>query len=99
MMPSSADWPVPWRSLSARPVLHPVLEHERGRNVVLRRERIRRAQRRLGPARDQGEDEVRGLGGDMEARGDRLPIERPLGLEALAYLREHRHLLAGPRDA
>ena len=78
--------------------LDPVLEHQRRGDVVLGRQRVGRAQRRLGAASDQRQQQIRRLGGDVQARGDPDPRERPLGREPLADLREHRHLLGRPRD-
>ena len=75
-----------------------VLVDERRRDVVLRRERIRRAEDDVGAARLQRPHEVRRLGRDVEAGGDAIAGERLLALEALADRREHRHLPVGPLD-
>ena len=69
---------------------------ERGGGIVLCRERIRRAQRDLGPAIAQREREVGGLRGDVQACGDADAGVRPLFREALADLAEHGHLARGP---
>ena len=65
--------------------LRPVLGDQRRRNVVLRRERVRGAQSDLRAALAQRANEVRGLGGDMQARRDPQTRERALGGEALAH--------------
>ena len=75
-----------------------VLLDERGRDVVLRRERVGRAEDDVRAARLQRAGEVRRLGRHVQARGDAVPGERLLALEALADRREHRHLPVGPRD-
>ncbi len=80
------------------PHLDPVLGHERGRDVVLRRQRVRGAQRHARAAGEQRADQIRGLGGDVQAGGDADVRQRLLGVEPGSDLREHRHLLVGPRD-
>ena len=57
-----------------------------GADVVLRGERVRRAQAHVGAAGDQRADEVGGLGGHVEAAAERDALERPLAPEALADL-------------
>ncbi len=76
-----------------------VLVHERGRHVVLRRERVGRAEDDVRPTRGQRAGEVRRLGRHVQACGDAVPGERLLPLEALTDRREHRHLPVRPRDA
>ena len=181
MMPSSADWPVPWRSLNARSVnasltatigqasvpagleraepdearggllraaeqpleqvgprrvdrgdevgavverhLRAARDHrrdprrprvhvlavdgvhlrlavgdQRRGDVVLRGERVGRAQRDLRPAGPQRPHEVRRLRRDVQARADRDALQRPLGGEALADRAQDRHLRVGPLD-
>jgi hypothetical protein len=43
-------------------------------------------------------DQVRGLGGDVHAGGERDALERALLLEPLADLAQHRHRTLGPLD-
>ena len=75
------------------------MRRKRGGDVVLRRERVGRAQRDLGAARLEREHQVGGLGGDVEARADAHAGQR-LGLrEAVADLSEHGHERGGPLDA
>ena len=76
-----------------------VLLHERRRDVVLRGQRVRGAQHDVRPARNERAHEVRGLRGDMQARGHAVPCQGLLPLEALADGGEHRHLAVGPGDA
>ena len=72
---------------------------QRRGDVVLRRERVGRAQRDVGAAGLEREHQVGGLGGDVEARADAHAGER-LGLrEAVADLGEHGHERGGPLDA
>ncbi len=75
-----------------------VLLDERRRGVVLRRERVRGAEHDVGAARLERAHQVRGLGRDVQARGDAVPGERLLGREALADRGQHRHLPVGPHD-
>ena len=75
-----------------------VLLDQRGRDVVLGRERVRRAEHDVGAAGGQRAGEVRRLGRHVQACGDAVPGERLLALEALADRREHRHLPVCPRD-
>ena len=62
----------------------PVLLHERRGDVVLRRERVRRAEDDVGAPRGQRPREVGGLGRHVQAGGDADAVERPLALEPLA---------------
>ena len=62
----------------------PVRVDERGRDIVLRRERIRGAQDDIGAARLEGAHQVCGLGGDVQAGRDAVAVEGLLALEALA---------------
>ena len=78
--------------------LDAVLVHERRGHVVLGRERVRRAQRDLSARGGQREHQVRGLGGDVEARRQPNSVEGALLGEPLADLCQHRHLPARPRD-
>ncbi len=70
----------------------PVLGDQRGRDLVLGRERVRRAQEDVGAPRLQGAGQVGGLGGHVQARRDAQARERALGREALADRSEDRHL-------
>ena len=75
-----------------------VLLDERRRDVVLGRERVRRAEHDVGAAGLERAHQVRGLGGDVQAGGDAVAGERLLALEALADRGQHRHLPVGPLD-
>ena len=75
-----------------------VLVDERRGDVVLRRERVRRAEHDVRAARLERAREVRRLGRDVQAGGDAVAGERLLALEALADRGEHRHLPVGPLD-
>ena len=77
---------------------HAVLT-ERGRDVILRRERIARAERGLGAPGFEREHEVCGLGCHVQACADAHAAQRLLLFEALANLRQHGHVRAGPGDA
>ncbi len=70
--------------------------HQRGRDVVLRRERVAGAEHDVGAAVLEGDGQVRRLGGDVEA--GRQAQARPAASrgEALADQLEDRHLRAGP---
>jgi hypothetical protein len=78
--------------------LDPILGHERRRGVVLRRERVRRAQRRRRAPGLERAHQVGRLGGDVKARRYRYALERSLAVESFAHLPEDRHLALGPRD-
>ena len=75
------------------------LVDERCGDVVLGRERVRRAEHHVGSACLERAHQVRGLGRHVEARGDAVAGERLLALEALADRLQHRHLPVGPHDA
>jgi hypothetical protein len=77
---------------------HAVLLDERGGDIVLRRERVGRAEDDVGATRLQRAGEVRRLRRHVQAGGDPMSRERLLALEALADRREHRHLPVGPGD-
>jgi hypothetical protein len=76
-----------------------VFLHERRGHVVLRRERIRGAERDLGPAVAEGEHQVRRLRGHMKACGDTQPLEGLFLCEALADFPHNGHVLPRPPDA
>ena len=76
--------------------LGPVVAHQVGRHVVLRRQRIGGAQRHVRPARLQGDDQVRRLRGDVQAGREAFARERALAREALPQLAQHRHGALGP---
>ena len=76
-----------------------VLVDERRGDVVLRRERVRRAEHDVRAAGLQRPHQVRGLGRHVEARRDAVAGQRLLALEPLADRGEHRHLPVGPLDA
>ena len=71
---------------------------ERGRDVVLGRQRVRGAQDDLGAAGLQRSHEVRGLGRHVQAGRDAVAGERLLALEPLTDRGQHRHLPVGPLD-
>ena len=71
---------------------------ERGRDVVLRRERIRGAQNDIRAAGLQRPHEVRGLGRHVQAGRDAVAAQGLLLLEPVADRSEHRHLPVGPLD-
>jgi hypothetical protein len=75
------------------------VDGERRRDVVLRGQRVRRAQRDLRAARPQRAHEVRRLGGHVQARPDGHALKRPLDGEALRDRAQHGHLRVGPLDA
>ena len=70
----------------------------RSRDVVLGRERVRRAQHDVRAAGLKRPHEVRSLGRDVEARGDAMAGQRLLTLESFPDRREDRHLPVGPLD-
>ena len=80
-------------------VADPVLGDERGRDVVLGRERVGRREHDLRAARLERPHQVGGLGRDVEARADAQAVERPVALEPLADEAQDGHLALGPFDA
>ena len=76
-----------------------VVRDEGRRDVILRRERVRRAERDVRAARRQGLHEVRGLGSHVQTGADANPGQGPLLGEALTDTCEHRHLARRPLDA
>ena len=81
-----------------RPDLDAVVGHERRRDVVLRGQRVRRAQGEDRATGLERADEVRRLGGDVQAGGHAEPGERALAFEPLADPAQHRHLCVRPFD-
>ena len=79
--------------------LDAVVRHEVRRDVILRGERVRGAQRDVGAARLERHHEVRGLGGHVQARAHLEPGERLLLREARLHLAEHLHRALGPFGA
>ncbi len=77
----------------------PVLGNERGRDVVLGRERVRSATDDVGPSGLQRAEEVRRLGRDVEARRHPMAGERAFAREPLPDRPQHRHLAIGPLDS
>ena len=71
-----------------------VVVDERGGDVVLRAQRVARAEHQVGTSGAQRAHQVRGLGGDVEAGAYAHALERLLLLETLANDLEHGHLLA-----
>ena len=76
-----------------------VLGNERGRDVVLRRERVGGRKDHLRPAGLQGPHEVGRLARDVKAGAHSHALERALGGEALANEAQDGHLPLGPFDA
>ena len=76
-----------------------VLGHERGRDIVLGRERVRGREHDVRAAGLERAHEVGGLGRDVQARADAQARERLLALEALADQAQDGHLALGPLDA
>ena len=76
------------------PVLRQV--RERGRHVVLGRERIRGAERDLRSASLERQHEVRGLRRDVETRGDAPAFERLFLFEPGAHLAKDGHFTPVP---
>ena len=72
---------------------------ERGRDVVLGRERVARAQRDVRAAGFERQHQVRGFGRDVQAGADAYAGERAGLREAVADLREDRHERRRPLDA
>ena len=77
---------------------HVELLDERGRDVILRRQRVRRAEHDVRAPGLQRAGEVRGLGRHVQTGRDAVAGERLLALEALADRAEHRHVPVGPLD-
>ena len=75
-----------------------VLGDERGRHVVLGRERVARREHDLRAAGLERAHQVGRLGRDVEARADAQAVERPVALEALADEAQDGHLALGPLD-
>jgi hypothetical protein len=71
---------------------------ERGHDVVLGGQRVRRAQGRLRAAGHERAHEAGRLGGDMQARGHPNPVERTLRGQALADRAQDGHLPVRPLD-
>ena len=76
----------------------PVLGDERGRDVVLGRQRVGGRQHDVRATGLERAHQVRRLGRDVEARPDPQPVERPIALEALADEAQDGHLALGPLD-
>ena len=69
-----------------------------GADVVLRRERVGRADDDVGAARLERPHQVRRLRRHVQAGRDAVALEGLVTLEALANGLEHRHLPVGPLD-
>ena len=76
-----------------------VVAHQAGGNVVLRGQRIGGAQHDVGAAIAQGDRQVGGLGGDVQAGGDADALQRLVLDEVLADDLQDLHRLVGPVDA
>ena len=74
------------------------LVDERRGDVVLGRERVRRAEHDVRAARLQRAHQVRRLRRHVQARRDAVAVQRLLRLESLPDRREHRHLPVRPLD-
>src|SRR5207248_3540827 len=66
----------------------PVVRDQRGRGRIGGRERVGGAEHEVGATGLQGDREVGGFGGDVQAGGQPLPFEWLLAFEALADLLE-----------
>ena len=76
-----------------------VIAHQRSSHVVLRGQRIGGANHHLGPTVAQGNSEVGGLGGHVQAGGNTNALEWLVLDELLADALQHRHRLVGPFNA
>ena len=72
---------------------------QRGRHVVLRGERVARAEDDFGAAGLEREHQVRRLRRDVEAGGDAQALQRLLALEMLLDQPDDRHFARRPLDA
>jgi len=75
-----------------------VLVDQRRGHVVLRAERVARAQGHLGAAFLQGAHQIGGLRRDVETGRHPLPLHRELPGEPLPDLPQDRHVTVGPLD-
>ena len=71
---------------------------QRGGDVVLGGEGVRRAERHIRSAGRQRAHEVGRLGRDVQAEAELDALQRLLPLEALTDRGEHRHVAVGPLD-
>src|SRR5690606_19280756 len=78
---------------------HVVTVDKGGRGLVLRRKRIRGAERDVGTAGGQCPHQVRRLGGDVQTAGHGDTVEGALGGEAVTNRGKDRHVPIGPLDA
>ena len=78
---------------------HLIVRHQRGGDVVLRRERVRCGQHHIRAAGLQHAHQVGGLAGHVQARGHANALERLLLLEPCFDQIQHRHLARGPLHA
>ena len=76
-----------------------VVAHQAGGYVILRGEGIRRAEHNVGAAIAQGNHQVRGFGGDVQAGGDANALQWLVLDELLADDLQHLHRLVRPLDA
>ncbi|OPZ81333.1 MAG: hypothetical protein BWY76_03065 [bacterium ADurb.Bin429] len=74
-------------------------QREVGGDIVLRGQGVRRAEVALRAAGFQREHQIRGFGGDVQARAQHLPPQRLFALKALADNAQHGHFLRGPLHA
>src|SRR5262249_45923138 len=68
------------------------------RGVVLSRQRVGSTQTDVRATGNQCPDQVRGLGGDVQAGTECQTFERTLAREALTNRGKHRHVPVGPLD-
>ena len=76
-----------------------VVAHQDGGHVVLRGERVGGAEHHVGAAIAQGDHQVGGLGGHVQAGRDAHALQRLVLDEFLADDLQHLHRLVGPLDA
>ena len=83
---------------AAGPHLDSVLGDQRRGDLILRRQRIGRAERHLGAGQPERSHQVRRLGGHMQAGGDPDSAQRTLALKPLGHLGKDGHLARRPGD-
>ena len=76
-----------------------VVADQAGGHVILRGKRVGRAEHDVGAAVAQGDHEIRGFGGYVQAGGDANALERLILDEFLADHLQDLHRLVGPLDA
>src|SRR6516225_4305643 len=76
-----------------------VFLHQRRGNIVLSRERVRRAAEYFSAAGLERAQQVGGFAGDMQAGAEALALEWQLLEKTLANTPQNRHLALGPFDS